>query len=38
VILASSFGEQIVRPAKGTYETVQNTKPVALGSFDPDKN
>lgn len=38
VILASTFGEQIVRPAKGTYETVRNTKPVALGNFDPDKN
>jgi len=38
VTLASSFGEQIVRPNKGTYETVKNTKPIALGSFDPDKN
>jgi hypothetical protein len=38
VILASSFGQQIVRPAKGTYETVRNTKPVELGNFDPDKN
>lgn len=38
VILASAFGEQIVRPAKGTYETVRNTKPVQLGNFDPDKN
>ncbi len=38
VVLASSFGEQIVRPAKGTYETVRNTKPVELGNFDPDKN
>jgi hypothetical protein len=37
VVLASSFGEQIVRPAKGTYETVRNTKPVQLGNFDPDK-
>jgi len=38
VILASSFGEQIVRPAKGTFDTVRNTKPVAMGNFDPDKN
>jgi len=38
VVLASSFGEQIVRPAKGTYETVRNTKPVEMGNFDPDKN
>lgn len=38
VILASSFGEQIVRPAKGAYETVRNTKPVEMGNFDPDKN
>ena len=38
VILGSSFGEQIVRPNKGTFETVKNTKPVALGNFDPDKN
>jgi hypothetical protein len=37
VVLASSFGEQIVRPAKGTYETVRNTKPIELGNFDPDK-
>lgn len=38
VILVSSFGEQIVRPAKGSYETVRNTKPVELGNFDPDKH
>ena len=38
VILASSFGEQIVRPAKGISQTVLNTKPVAMGNFDPDKN
>ena len=37
VTLASSFGEQIVRPAKGTYQTVRNTKPIELGNFDPDK-
>lgn len=38
VVLASAFGEQIVQPFKGTYQTVKNTKPVSLGSFDPDKN
>ena len=37
VILASAFGEQILRPAKANYETVRNTKPVEMGSFDPDK-
>lgn len=37
VILGSSFGEQVVRPAKGSYETVRNTKPVELGNFDPDR-
>jgi hypothetical protein len=38
VTLASAFGEQVVRPAKGNYQTVRNTKPVELGNFDPDKH
>ena len=37
VILVNAFGEQVVQPSKGLAPTVQNTKPVELGTFDPDK-
>jgi hypothetical protein len=38
VILASAFGEQTVSISKGPVQTVRNTKPVDLGSFDPDRH
>jgi len=38
VILASAFGQQILRPGRGLAQTVKNSKPVSMGNFDPDKN
>ena len=37
VILASSFGEQVLQPSRGIGPTVRNTKVVEMGKFDPDK-
>lgn len=37
VILVSPFSEQILQPSKGLAPTVRNTKPLDLGSVDPDK-